>query len=44
MSKTVRVGYSVVGPLPVLNSNGSTYPEQVLCEASVCGVIGGRSK
>ena len=43
MSKTFHAGYSVIGPLPVLNSNGSTYPEQVLHEASVCGVIGGRS-
>jgi hypothetical protein len=25
----------VVGPLPLLNSNGSTYPEQVLHEACV---------
>jgi len=25
----------VVGPLPLLNGNGSTYPEQVLHEACV---------
>ena len=42
ISTTVCAGFSVVGPFPVLNSNGSMYPK--VPEAGVCGVIGGISK